>query len=90
MALTTKFTTPQGVDALYHKILKIEISAIDNAVTLIVALYPTAAIRDSGASPLWHEYVRIPFDELPSDPRIPFYDLATSHALSYLNGAKEI
>jgi len=89
MALTTTFVTPQGVTALYHKILKIEISAIENAVTIVVALYPSEEVRDSGAQPLWHEYVRLPFDELESDPRIPFYELAASHVNSYLNGAKE-
>ena len=90
MALETTYVTPQGVTALYHKILKIEISAIENAVTIVVALYPSAEVRDSGAQPLWHEYIRIPFEEMATDPRVPYYELVATHVGSYLNGAQEI
>lgn len=89
MALIHTITTPQGVEATYHKIIKIEISAIEEAVTIVVAIYATATARDNGSSPLWHEYIRVPFADMALDPRVPFYQMAASYVNSYLNGATD-
>jgi len=88
MALLKEFTTPQGVTATYHKLLKVEISVAEQCVTLVIALYPSAEVRDSGAQALWHEYVRVPFEDFVVDPRQPFYELAATYVNSYLKGAE--
>ena len=88
MALIQTITTPQGVDASYHKILKIEISAVEEAVTIVVAIFASAEARESGRQVLWHEYIRVPFSDMSMDPRVPFYQIAASYANSYLSGAE--
>lgn len=86
MALIKALITPQGVVAQYHKLLKVEVNTTSQIVESVFAIYATAEARDSGKSPLWHEYVRIPFTDFKQDPRSFFYDLVASYREGSLVG----
>lgn len=87
MALAKTVTTPHQIEASYHKLVKVEYSMQDLCMVLIVAIYASEAARDADAPPLWHEYVKIPFEVMSEDPRTSFYQILTEYYGSYLVGA---
>lgn len=89
MAFTKRVQTPHGVFADYHKIIKIELSVVDMAMLVVLAIYASAEARDAGATPMWHEYINVPFDQLPSDPRVDVYDFLGTWTGSWLYGAEK-
>lgn len=88
MALIKAVQTPHGIEASYHKIVKIEYLIAEAQMVIMVAIYATEVARDCNATPLWHEYVRIPFEHMSSDPRKSFYEVLAGYANSYLYGAE--
>jgi hypothetical protein len=89
MALSKPFDTKFGITANYHKLLKVEIGSADQMVQLTVAVYATQEAKDSGAQPIWYEYVKIPFNRLNFDPREAFYPLLKEWENSYLRDAED-
>jgi hypothetical protein len=87
MALIKPFATPQGVTATYHKLLNVEVDSLQEVVQLVVAIYNSQEARDTNMQPLWHEYVRVPFNRLSFDPREIFYPLLQDYDFSYLVNA---
>lgn len=90
MAIQKDYDTLQKVLANYHKLLKVEIKSQEQVVEMVVAIYPTQEAKESGGTPLWHEYVKIPFDQLNFDPRDLFYPLLETWSQSYLYGGTSI
>lgn len=88
MAIIKTSVTPQGVSATYHKLVKIEISSSDNIATCVVAIFTSAEARETGCTPLWHEYVTIPLGRFSTDPREIFYPLLAEYESSYLVGGE--
>lgn len=86
MAIIKSFETPQGVEATYHKLLKVEVSTITGMVEMLVAVYSSADARNAGATPIWHESVRIPMTQFATDPVASFYQTLTTYGPSYLIG----
>lgn len=86
MAIIKDFQTNFGVTANYHRLLKVEINSVTQEVEMTVAVYISQEARDQGGVPIWHEYVRIPFNKLNFDPRDIFYPLLQNYNLSYLEG----
>lgn len=86
MAIIKEFTTPQGVDCNYHKLLKFEFNSVNNTLDLVLAVYKNAEARANTCTPVWHEYVSIPLEQLSSDPRDLFYPLLTQYTGSYIYG----
>lgn len=90
MAIIKTFETPQGIPATYHKIVKAEIEVGRQEVVIKTAVYFSAEARTSGKSPLWHEYVSIPFDSISGDFRSSLYEMLGNYYNSYLkNGAAD-
>lgn len=89
MAIVKEYTTPQGIDANYHRIIRIEISSVTGKLDMVVGIYASKEKAQSGCQPIWHEYVSIPINELSSDPRSAFYPLLTQYPHSYLNGGTD-
>lgn len=88
MALTKTVKTPQGVNADYHKIIKIEYSVVDSTMLVVLAIYASAEARDEGAVPLWHEYINVPFEKLDADPRESIYEFLSAYEGSWMHGAQ--
>ena len=88
MALIKDYPTPFGVTANYHKIVKIELLSNRAVMNIMVAIYATEEAKNAGGSPLWNEYVEIPFSAFKSDPRQAFYPLLETYVDSYLAGAQ--
>lgn len=86
MAIIKPFTTPHGVIATYHKILKAEIDINQAAINVVTAIYASAGARDAGGVPLWHEYASVPFSALTQDPRDLLYPMMAAYHASYLRG----
>lgn len=89
MALIKNFDTSFGITANYHRLVKVEIDGINNQLTMMVAIYASEEARTEGSTPLWHEYVKIPFNRLSVDPRDQFYPLLKTWAGSYVQGAQD-
>ena len=88
MALIKDYPTPFGVTANYHKIVKIELLSNRAVMNIMVAIYATEEAKNAGGTPLWNEYVEIPFSAFKSDPRQAFYPLLETYIDSYLVGAQ--
>jgi hypothetical protein len=86
MAIIKEFETPQGVEATYHKLLKAEIDAVHETVTITVAIFASPEARASGKNVLWHEYQSIPFTALTQDPRDLLYPMLAYYGASFLRG----
>ena len=86
MAILKEFTTPQGVTATYHRLVKVEVSVGTGMLEMVTALFPSAEAADAGNQPVWHEYVRVPLGDFAEDPRRLFYRLLTDVDTSYLAG----
>lgn len=86
MAIVKDFTTPQGISANYHKLVKLEMSAYTGTVEMMLAIYANAEAAADGAAPLWHEYVRVPIEQFEQNPFAAFYPIVTTHPGSYLVG----
>lgn len=89
MALSKIVNTVFGVSANYHKIQKIEIDSGTKEIVIRVGIYASEEAKNSGASPLWNEYITLPFNELEWDPREIFYPLLKEYIQSYLQGATD-
>lgn len=87
MALIKTVETPHGIEASYHKIIKIEYDINNRMLVIIVAMYASEAARNAGRDVIWHEYVKVPFDHMTEDPRVVFYNILAGYGDSYLNGA---
>jgi hypothetical protein len=86
VAIVKNYQTTYGVIANYHKLVKTEIFSDEQHMMLIFAVYYTKEARDSGATPVWHEYVKIPFDIFTVDPRQTLYNIAQTYESSYIYG----
>jgi hypothetical protein len=86
MAIIKDFQTHFGITSNYHRLLKVEIRSEERVVEMVVGVYVSESARDGGGSPLWHEYVRVPFEQLNFDPRDIFYPLLQDYNMSYLQG----
>jgi len=86
MAITKDFQTQFGVTSNYHRLLKVEIRSEEKVIEMVVGVYVSESARDEGGAPIWHEYVRIPFEQLNFDPRDIFYPLLQQYNMSYLQG----
>ena len=84
MAIIKDFSTPQGVAATYHKLIKVEMNASTGVAELMLAIFSSSEAAAAGASPLWHEYVRIPIADFDENPFAAFYPMLTTHPGSYL------
>lgn len=84
MALLKSHLTPQGVDATYHKIAKVEISSDSSLVTIVVAIYNSETSKVLGYAPVWYEYINIPFSDFTVDPRNAFYNVLSKSNKSFL------
>lgn len=88
MAIIKNYVAPSGAAANYHKILRAEFDAVGCQITICTAVYVSPDTRQSGASPLWHEYTTIPFTEMDGDFRKSFYGLLSGVENSYLQGGE--
>lgn len=86
MAIIKDFSTPQGITASYHKIIRVEVNAASEALQITLAIFANAQARAEGKTVLWHEYVTVPFSDLPQDPRVAMYQLLDASVYSYLVG----
>jgi hypothetical protein len=86
MAIIKQYETPQGVTALYHKIIRAEIQPAAEMIEIWVGVFASPETRAANKGQLWTEYVRIPFGDLSDDPRAALYSLISSHPSSYLVG----
>jgi len=64
MALDKTFLTPQGVPVQYSRLLKMEVSAEEKAITYVIGMWVSKEAREAGYKPVWHEYIRVPFEEV--------------------------
>lgn len=88
MAIVKDFQTPQGFTATYHKLVRAEFNAAAEVLEITMAIYASAAARESGKPPAWHEYLRIPFADFLQDPRSLLYPLLLQWGPSYLRGGQ--
>lgn len=88
MAILKSIRTPQGVDAMYHRLEKLELSASRGTLEAVIAMHATREAREAGAVPLWHEYVCVPIDALTEDPRAALYRLLGDLESSPLRGGE--
>jgi hypothetical protein len=86
MAIIKQISTPFGVPAQYHRLLRAEVISDERAVVLQVAAYASEEARRSGAQPLRIDQVRVPLSQFVLDPREPFYRVLTDWPLSFLHG----
>lgn len=84
MAIQKQFTTPQGIIATYHRLVKVELSANTGWVELLFAVFANAEVAQLGAAPLWHESVRVQIKDFASNPIAAFYPVAMAQPDSYL------
>lgn len=89
MALIKSFNTQFGVQAVYHKLQKVEIDSTRQEMVVQVAIYTSEEAKALGAAPIWNEYITIPFNELQWDPRDIFYPLLKEYVQSYLENAAD-
>jgi len=73
MAIIKTFSTPYGIDANYHKLLKVSVDSLYRQVELDVAVYHSEEARTTNKEPLFVKRVTIPFWKFKSDPRQAFY-----------------
>lgn len=89
MAIVKDFNTKFGIVAPYHRISQINMN--QDTIEILVHAYASQEARESGASHLWAEYVRIPFSDLNFDPRDIFYPLLQEHPASHIkNGVPNL
>ena len=86
MAIIKQISTPFGVPAEYHRLIRAEVISDERAVVLQVAAYASEEARRSGAQPLRIDQVRVPLSQFVLDPREPFYRVLTDWPLSFLHG----
>ncbi len=79
MAIIKDRPTQFGINAQYHRIDKVEISAYSQEVVLCVATYPSAEARQNGGQPLSIERMVVPFWRMVEDPRATFYKLLADY-----------
>lgn len=90
MAITKPFETGFKITANYHKLIKVEINSSTRMVEMVVAIYVSQEAKEEGGNPLWHEYVKVPFDHLSFDPREIFYPILQDYSESYLEGGTSL
>lgn len=88
MAIIKQISTPFGVPAEYHRLIRAEVICDERAVVLQVAAYASEAARRAGAQPLRIDQVRVPLGQFVLDPREPFYRVLTDWPLSFLHGGE--
>ena len=88
MAIIKPISTPFGVPAEYHRLLRAEVISDERAVVLQVAAYASEEARRAGAQPLRIDQVRVPIGQFVLDPREPFYRVLTDWPLSFLHGGE--
>lgn len=86
MAIIKNYQTPYGVQAVYHRLVKTEIFSDDQYMMLMFAIYYTKEARDNNLTPIWHEYVKIPFEVFTTDPRQILYNIAQNYENCYAYG----
>jgi hypothetical protein len=86
MAIVKPYTTPQGVESTYHRLVKIELNGMTGDAEFVLAIYSSSEAAAAGASALWHEYVRMSIADIEQSPFAAFYPLLTTHPASYLVG----
>lgn len=89
MAVIKEYPTPHGITATYHKIVKFEYAISTGLLEVVVAIYASAAARDAGGKPLWHEYVRIAGSDFVHNPLDLIYPLLMSSRHSYVSGGDD-
>lgn len=86
MAIIKTFNTPYGVEANYHRLLRVSVDSQYRQVELEVAVYHTEEARTTNKEPLLIKRVAIPFWKFKSDPRQAFYKILELAPDSYLDG----
>lgn len=86
MAIIKTFSTPYGIDANYHKLLKVSMDSQNSRVEIDVAVYHSQEARTTNKQPLLVKTVVIPFWRFKSDPRQAFYRVLELAPDSYLEG----
>lgn len=89
MAIIKTFDTSFGISCNYHRIRSVNFDCDTKVITITTQIFLSKESRDSGATPLWHEYVNIPFEDLTEDPRDTLYKLLENYSGSYLEGGIE-
>lgn len=69
MALLKPIPTSHGIDATYHRVEKIEISASRGSVEVVVAVYASPEARQAGGTPIWHVQVAARLEDFEDDLR---------------------
>ena len=88
MAIIKQISTPFGVPAEYHRLIRAEVISDERAVVLQVAAYASEEARRAGAQPLRIDQVPVPIGQFVLDPREPFYRVLTDWPLSFLHGGE--
>lgn len=83
MAILKPYLTRQGVEALYHKIVKTELDFNTGSMQIMLAIYLSQAARAAKCAPLYHEYVTIKLDDLTADFRPMLYEMVQNAYVSY-------
>ncbi len=88
MAIIKQISTPFGVPAEYHRLIRAAVISDERAVVLQVAAYASEEARRTGAQPLRIDQVRVPLGQFVLDPREPFYRVLTAWPPSFLHGGE--
>jgi hypothetical protein len=86
MAIIKQIETPTRAIAGYHKITKVEVNAAAQVIEFTVAMYVDEAARGLNL-PIWHDYIRIPFDRCVTDLRAIGYAILTAYEGTDFTGA---
>lgn len=87
MAVILDYTAPNYATGDYHRILKLQFlcapgETIEPRWEIHVGFYASEEARaNNPANPMWYNVVTIPLSQLPTDPRVDFYDMLMNSPL---------
>lgn len=88
MAIAKDIQLHNFVNVGYHRIVKWEYSTGDSEMVLVVAQYVSKEAREAGASPVHHEYVRVPLSWFGVHPIDAAYELLEAIESPFSGGTK--
>jgi hypothetical protein len=90
MAIQKQYTTPQGVVTNYHEIVRVEVSAVAECVSVYVNCNSSQTAAQSGSSPVWQECVVLTFNQFATGLLGQYYDAIITEQSSVFDGATDL